>query len=758
MNIHRSLFMNNKKVILALVLATATTSIFPTSHALAAEAYKEDQVVVEEKVETENKEAKEIEETTIEADNYSADNYLNFTDDEVTFPKNEANVRESDGTNKFNRATETERETFGEDKNVTNLDPEVAKKLEETDGEYGKKNGEYANNNLKAITTPIKDIVVNPGSNENEVAITWFAKGDVTESKLVFDGKEYEPIRARKTGDSNGYSTYTAVVNVTAGKSYTYYVQSGTYKSETYTLTTKALGKDNEFSIAYFGDPQMGSGDSVWSSKGLDKNTQAKVDQDKIDFAKSIEKASEFDPHFYLSMGDNVEIAGYEGEYDYFLDNPIFKERVFSTITGNHETYMDKEDTSLQNTVFSDHFYLPNESKLGSISKINEDGTPFYISGDYYYSYGDTLFLNLNSNEINSAEHAAFIKEAIAKATKEHGKNFSWKVVSFHHAPYSTATHTSDLDIQQRRHELVRIFNENGIDLVLNGHDHIYTRTGQMIAGEQSLSFEEAYGTDPANENAGIKDGYSKTYNNRVYDGEKVVVDGIKLDYDKYEVTNPRGTVFLTMSTSAGSKFYNPIGEDQWFVVRSLDDRSQLLSKLTFSKNKFKLETMDPEGKLVDHYTINKTDDFIANPNMNDQKVNKDTLKACLDQYQAKKVMADEENQKLYQDAIDRANEVLLATYTSQEEVDSAIEVLKTRLSGVKFVAGSEKTEASKDTKLGNVEKVTKVKKDTKSAKSSPAKKESKKSDNPKTGVASLGAVYTTLTLAVAGLFKSKRK
>ena len=735
---------NNKKIILALVIATATTTIFPTAH--AAEEIKEPEAAI---IET-NEEA--TSETNHEAIDYSADNVFNFQDDEVTFPKNEANVREADGTNKFNRATETERDSFGEDQNVDNIDPEVAKKLEETNGEYGKKDGKYANHNLESITTPIKNIVVNNGKNENEIAITWFATGDVTESKLVFDGKEYEPVRARKTGDKNGYSTYTAIVNITPGKTYTYYVQTGSYKSETYTLQTKALGKNNEFSIAYFGDPQIGSGDSVWDKKGLNKNTQAKVDQDKVDFGKSIEKARKLDPHFYLSMGDNVEIANLEGEYDYFLDNDLYKERVFSSVVGNHETYVnDKDGHSQRNTVFADHFYLPNESKLGSISKVNEDGTAYYIPGDYYYSYGDTLFININSNVLDSKEHEAFIKDAIEKATKERGKNFSWKVVSFHHAPYSTATHTSDKDILQRRHELVKIFNENGIDIVLNGHDHIYTRTGQMIAGEQAMSFADAYGTDPNNENAGIKDGYSETYNNRIYKNGKVIVDGIKLDYDKKEVTNPRGTLFLTMSTSAGSKFYNPIGEDQWFVVRSLDDRSQLFSTLSFAQNKFNLTTMNPEGKIVDTYTINKTDDFIENPTMNDKKVDKTKLENYITEAKSFKVVQDEENVKLYQDALDRANEVLNSEYTSQEEIDSAIEVLKTRLSDIKFTSKAE--EGPKAPKAPKTNKNPNAK----TSKKEESKKSSKESSNPKTGIASLASVYATLALASAGFFASKK-
>lgn len=753
------------KLVLALAIASASAAILPVQDTYAAE----DIAVKNETAIEENKEipdAPSTYEEDLEATAYEAENPFNFQDDEVTFPKNEANVRESDGTNKFNRATETERETFGEDKNVTNIDPEVAKKLEETNGEYGKKNGEYANHNLKAITTPIKNIVVNNGKNENELAITWFAKGDVTESRLVFDGKEYEPIRARKTGDVNDYSTYTAIVDITPGKTYSYYVKSGSYKSDTYTIKTKALGKNNEFKVGYFGDPQMGSGDSVWDSKGLNKNTQAKVDQDKVDFAKTINKARELDPHFYLSMGDNVEIANYEGEYDYFLDNDLFKDSIFSTVVGNHETYVDDKSGSQRNTVFSDHFHLPNESKLGSISKINEDGTAYYISGDYYYSYGDTLFLNINSNVNDSKEHEAFIKDAIAKATKERGKNFSWKVVSFHHAPYSTATHTSDTDILQRRHELVRIFNENGIDIVLNGHDHIYTRTGQMVAGEQVLSFEDAYGTDPKNENAGINDGFSKTYNNKVYKDNKVVVDGIKLDYDQKEVTNPRGTLFLTMSTSAGSKFYNPIGEDQWFVNRSLDDRSQLFSSLTFSKNLFNVQTMNPYGEIVDFYTIRKTDDFIENPAINNE-FSKAKLEVFIKEAKNNKPVDEESNIELYKLAIERAEEVLNATFTSQEEVDAAIKVLETRLSNVEFIAENtvdNKVDNKKTAKQVKGEKapkaVKKVEKETKVNKKEikTSNKVAKKSSNPKTGIGALTGVYATLSVAAAGLFATKRK
>ena len=294
-----------------------------------------------------------------------------------------------------------------------------------------------------------------------------------------------------------------------------------------------------------------------------------------------------------------------------------------------------------------------------------------------------------------------------------------------------------------------------------------------MLAGEQALSFENAYGTDPADKNAGIEDGFSKTYNNKVYKDGKVIVDGIKLDYDQNEVTNPRGTLFLTMSTSAGAKYYNPIGEDQWFVVRSLDDRSQLFSNLSFSKNRFSLVTMDPSGKVVDRYTINKTDDFINNPNLNNKKSSKENLQAYINEVKNLSPVTDNDNIDLYKEALEKAELVLNSKTSSQEEIDAAINALKTRLSSVAFAVDDNKDISSKDSKndkddkddkkvIAKQTKKTVVKADKTIAKASlkapKANKVASKTSNPKTGVGALTGVYASLSLAAAGLFASKRK
>lgn len=683
-----------------------------------------------------------------------------FDDDEVNFPKNESQDRNQDGTDKFNRGTETDRETFGQDNNVNNMEPEIQEKLEKTNGEYGLKDGKYGGNNLKENLDPIKNIVVNQGTNENQVAITWFGKGEYQKSKVVFNGKTYEA-KGSKTGDNAGYYSYRVIIDgIIPGNSYHYYVQTGNEKSKVYTLQTKGFGDDNSFSVGWFGDPQLGSGDSVWDSKGLEKNSQGKVDQDKADFAKAIKKAKEENPNFYLSVGDNVEIVSFEGEYDAFLDNDIFREGIFASVTGNHETYMDKDDPVQQNTVFKDHFYLPNESKLGSIVDISKQNKPIHIPGDFYFTYGDTLFLNLNSNVQDSKIHEEFIKKAIQEAKDKRGSNFSWTVVSFHHAPYSTATHTADDDIIQRRKEMVKIFNNNGIDLVLNGHDHIYSRSYPMLAGENAMTFEEAFGTDMDNPSAQVENGYSNTYNTKIYGKDMVVVDGIPVKHDNNTLTNPRGTIFLTMSDSSGSKFYNLISEDSWYVARSLDDRSQLFSKLVFSKHKFQLITKDINGDIKDWLTINKSDEAIKEGMNLMFAKDKTALKNTVENAKSLAKNIAFEQLPAYLQYIEKANSVLEDETATQEAVNQAKNVLMTKLLDLNIKESNaqeeiKNTEIKKDDKTKN----TKSKNTRSSIKNVKQEKHtSKKSTNPKTGLTGLNGILFLLSSAIGGLIFTKRK
>ena len=56
-----------------------------------------------------------------------------------------------------------------------------------------------------------------------------------------------------------------------------------------------------------------------------------------------------------------------------------------------------------------------------------------------------------------------------------------WKFVTLHKAVYSQGSHYEDDDVIAIRAQLQTLMPELGIDMVFQGHDHVYMRTGSLI-------------------------------------------------------------------------------------------------------------------------------------------------------------------------------------------------------------------------------------------------------------------------------------
>ena len=95
-----------------------------------------------------------------------------------------------------------------------------------------------------------------------------------------------------------------------------------------------------------------------------------------------------------------------------------------ATTIGNHES---------KGTDYKFHYNNPNsDDNLGSTNS----------GSDYYFSYGDVLFISLNSNNRNTVEHKELLKKAVASH-----KDAKWKVVMFHHDIYGSGQPHSDTDL-----------------------------------------------------------------------------------------------------------------------------------------------------------------------------------------------------------------------------------------------------------------------------------------------------------------------
>lgn len=125
-----------------------------------------------------------------------------------------------------------------------------------------------------------------------------------------------------------------------------------------------------------------------------------------------------------MTAGDQVNTAKNEYEYAGFLNPSALQNYALSTTIGNHDS---------SNSNYSDHYNNPN-------SGLSTEGAT--VAGtDYYYTYGNTLFIILDTNNYNCASHEAVMK----KAVKEN-PDAQWRVVMFHQDIYGAGDPHWDSD------------------------------------------------------------------------------------------------------------------------------------------------------------------------------------------------------------------------------------------------------------------------------------------------------------------------
>lgn len=382
------------------------------------------------------------------------------------------------------------------------------------------------------------------GEDETRMNLTWYANtntsGTVQLAKAgaMINGEfpsQFTTVEAtnNQANDKGFYYNQATLANLEENTKYVYRVVNGDQVSKIYDFTTKDF--DGSYNFIFAGDPQIGaSGSASKDTEGWDKT-----------LSDSINK---FNPNFILSAGDQVNTASDENQYSGYLDHEELTSVPQATTIGNHDS---------SSNAYTQHFNLPNETAKGETAA----GT------DYWYVYNNTLFMNINTNNTSTAEHKAFMKEAIKE-----NQDVRWKVVVFHHSVYSVASHSVESSILKRREELTPVFDDLGIDVVLMGHDHVYVRSNMMKGMKVSQETE-----------------------------------------DLTSVTDPEGILYLTANSASGSKYYDiktNISTD--FVAKMNQSKQRSISNIEVSENSFKVTTYlynsnDNQWSTLDEFTINKS-------------------------------------------------------------------------------------------------------------------------------------------------------
>lgn len=382
-------------------------------------------------------------------------------------------------------------------------------------------------------------ISVTPGSEVGELRFAWLSSSTdsnpafkISESSNMSDEEEFEVITSDAIEDLN--SNKVTVSGLEQGKTYYYsYTENGVW-SEAQPITVQPA---DEFTVLYVSDAQIG--------RSGDETLEEILIRDTCGWNYTVEKMLTAYPNaaFAISGGDQFQSPDSLVQMKAYLSPEALRSLPVANTIGNHD-----DDSTLYGEIFNN----PNE-----VCELmpSEAGT------GYYYTYGDVLFITINSNNNFMFDTAKVLREA----TKAY-PDTKWRVVTMHHNPYSASL--SDDDFSEERLFFSSLYDLYDIDLCLSGHDHFYSRTETMYAGK---------------------------------------------------VTDDEGTVYVQSSSASGSN-YDPLPETTAsFIVSAFDVRVPTYTAFTFTDDAivgttYRTDTDEivDSFEVTDNSTDSKTNFFTA--------------------------------------------------------------------------------------------------------------------------------------------------
>jgi|GEM_PF-1176879 len=249
------------------------------------------------------------------------------------------------------------------------------------------------------------------------------------------------------------YRCTATLTELTPDTQYIYRVGNEAAWSEELSFTTSA--DPEAFSFLYLGDVQEGhAGWGSMLSELYDANPQLE---------------------FSLLGGDLTNEDKDFTEWEEFLGaaSSVFSRIPMMPAIGNHDGEM-----------FLEFFALPDNGPQG-----------LYGNCFYSFDYGDAHFVVLDTSNVITDTVKQWLQQDLQNTTKQ------WKFAVFHHPPYQNFDDNKTIDDALREH-WVPIFEQNEVDMVFVGHQHVYMRTHPIYEGEVAA---DTYGIVYVMGNSGTK-------------------------------------------------------------------------------------------------------------------------------------------------------------------------------------------------------------------------------------------------------------
>lgn len=261
-------------------------------------------------------------------------------------------------------------------------------------------------------------------------------------------------------------------------------------------------------------------------------DSQGQTSKDFKLWADTLNKAFQIFPEasFIVHNGDLTEDPEDSAGWDQLFGNvqgwisgiPLMP------VTGNH----DEVEGDAQ--YYISHFNLPDNGAKGSIA-----GT------SYSFDYGPVHVTVLNT-ESNLKKQAEWLKQDLKQTDKK------WKIVAMHRPAYGG-------NMYKKVQDWTDIFDEYEVDLVLQGHNHEYSRSYPLFDGKIVQPNED------------VKDAN-------------------------------KGTVYVVTNASGGK--FNEKKEDQFYHEVHFQNYKQMFAGITVTGDTLTYQAYDVDGKLLDEFVL----------------------------------------------------------------------------------------------------------------------------------------------------------
>lgn len=309
------------------------------------------------------------------------------------------------------------------------------------------------------------------------------------------------------------------------------------------------------------------------------------------------------DAEFIVNAGDLVNDT---------LDKEQWKRNLNFSVYGNITTI---------NSVGNHDYNFGGEYRNSFVNNFYYDYPKQDTKSGAYYSidYGNTHITILNTNDVFYSKLGNTQLEWLKKDLQsDAAKKSKYKIVLMHRGVYSTGPHYYyHQDILPLTNQLTSILAENGVDLVLQGHDHVYSLTYPIdkYGNIDSVNYAKVYSEEINSNISAMYDNKSPVYfigdsiglkheAQLVYENSKYLVDSkMKKEYVNLLDTETLNNYFskFQIRTTAYNSNYERYGI---FSSIEINNDNLIVNSYVVDNNNYK------EAKLYNSFALMKRKEY----------------------------------------------------------------------------------------------------------------------------------------------------